>query len=177
MKLSVSAYRAHASAHKKILSSSYQTKLNYGSTAASNSSTPANTLFSVSNCQENLKLLSINYVTLRWRSTLCFLMHTLATLSFIDCQCSNHIRRMLPSRTYTHAHTEYLFPWPSTFRSMFMVFGPSTKVGSSQFNHCFEFLMINLCFLNESMRVVLEICQHNDTLTFLGIRAVTLGSV
>lgn len=47
MKLSVSAYRAHASAHKKILSSSYQTTLNYGSTAASSSS-PANNLFSVS---------------------------------------------------------------------------------------------------------------------------------
>lgn len=47
MKLSVSAYRAHASAHKKILSSSYQQTLNYGSTAAS-SSTPATTLFSVS---------------------------------------------------------------------------------------------------------------------------------
>ncbi|XP_055295975.1 uncharacterized protein LOC129565282 isoform X3 [Sitodiplosis mosellana] len=47
MKLSVSAYRAHASAHKKILSSSYQTTLNYGSTAASSSSTPANTLFSM----------------------------------------------------------------------------------------------------------------------------------
>lgn len=48
MKLSVSAYRAHASAHKKILSSSYQTQLNYGSTAAS-SSTPSTTgLFSVS---------------------------------------------------------------------------------------------------------------------------------
>ncbi|CRK98989.1 CLUMA_CG012214, isoform A [Clunio marinus] len=36
MKLSVSAYRAHASAHKKILSSSYQT--HYGSTAPSQSS-------------------------------------------------------------------------------------------------------------------------------------------
>lgn len=32
MKLSVSAYRAHASAHKKILTSSYQQ--HYGSTAA-----------------------------------------------------------------------------------------------------------------------------------------------
>ncbi|XP_050083659.1 uncharacterized protein LOC126570157 isoform X2 [Anopheles aquasalis] len=41
MKLSVSAYRAHASAHKKILSSSsYQTQFNYGSTAAASSSTP-----------------------------------------------------------------------------------------------------------------------------------------
>lgn len=36
MKLSVSAYRAHAAAHKKILSS-YQ--LNYGSTSASSPST------------------------------------------------------------------------------------------------------------------------------------------
>ncbi|XP_026473861.1 uncharacterized protein LOC113377681, partial [Ctenocephalides felis] len=36
MKLSVSAYRAHASAHKKILSSSYQ--LNYGSTGSASSS-------------------------------------------------------------------------------------------------------------------------------------------
>lgn len=35
MKLSVSAYRAHASAHKKILSSSYQTQFNYGTTTAS----------------------------------------------------------------------------------------------------------------------------------------------
>lgn len=34
MKLSVSAYRAHASAHKKILSNSYQTQFNYGSTTA-----------------------------------------------------------------------------------------------------------------------------------------------
>jgi hypothetical protein len=33
MKLSVSAYRAHSSAHKKILSNSYQTQLNYGSTS------------------------------------------------------------------------------------------------------------------------------------------------
>lgn len=33
MKLSVSAYRAHASAHKKILDTAYQ--LNYGSTSAS----------------------------------------------------------------------------------------------------------------------------------------------
>lgn len=49
MKLSVSAYRAHASAHKKILSSSYQTQLNYGSTAAASSSTPNTaTLFPVS---------------------------------------------------------------------------------------------------------------------------------
>lgn len=48
MKLSVSAYRAHASAHKKILSSSYQSTLNYGSTAASSSSNPANSLLSVS---------------------------------------------------------------------------------------------------------------------------------
>lgn len=39
MKLSVSAYRAHASAHKKILSNSYQTQLNYGSTAAASIST------------------------------------------------------------------------------------------------------------------------------------------
>lgn len=56
MKLSVSAYRAHASAHKKILSSSYQTQFNYGSTTASHltagaSSTPhqpAPGLFAVS---------------------------------------------------------------------------------------------------------------------------------
>ncbi|XP_037823475.1 uncharacterized protein LOC119611809 isoform X3 [Lucilia sericata] len=34
MKLSVSAYRAHASAHKKILSSGYHSQLNYGSTGA-----------------------------------------------------------------------------------------------------------------------------------------------
>ncbi|XP_055707995.1 uncharacterized protein LOC129804572 isoform X4 [Phlebotomus papatasi] len=40
MKLSVSAYRAHASAHKKILSSSYQTQFNYGSTAAASVSAP-----------------------------------------------------------------------------------------------------------------------------------------
>lgn len=46
MKLSVSAYRAHASAHKKILSSSYQTQ-HYGSTAASQSH-PSSGLFSVS---------------------------------------------------------------------------------------------------------------------------------
>ncbi|XP_070491931.1 uncharacterized protein Cngl isoform X2 [Chironomus tepperi] len=45
MKLSVSAYRAHASAHKKILSSSYQTQ-HYGSTAASQSHT-ASGLFSM----------------------------------------------------------------------------------------------------------------------------------
>lgn len=55
MKLSVSAYRAHASAHKKILSSSYQQTLNYGSTAAS-SSTPATTLFSVSFLFQRTKL-------------------------------------------------------------------------------------------------------------------------
>ncbi|KMZ09857.1 merozoite surface antigen 2, allelic form 4 isoform X13 [Drosophila simulans] len=44
MKLSVSAYRAHASAHKKILSSGYHSQLNYGSTgaaAASSSSSGA----------------------------------------------------------------------------------------------------------------------------------------
>ncbi|XP_017852468.1 platelet binding protein GspB isoform X2 [Drosophila busckii] len=44
MKLSVSAYRAHASAHKKILSSGYHSQLNYGSTgaaAASSSSSAA----------------------------------------------------------------------------------------------------------------------------------------
>ncbi|XP_032295766.1 uncharacterized protein Cngl isoform X3 [Drosophila virilis] len=44
MKLSVSAYRAHASAHKKILSSGYHSQLNYGSTgaaAASSSSSSA----------------------------------------------------------------------------------------------------------------------------------------
>lgn len=47
MKLSVSAYRAHASAHKKILSSSYQT--HYGSTTASHSSSHVKSgLFSVS---------------------------------------------------------------------------------------------------------------------------------
>lgn len=47
MKLSVSAYRAHASAHKKILSSSYQT--HYGSTAPSQSSSHTSSgLFSVS---------------------------------------------------------------------------------------------------------------------------------
>ncbi|XP_046801311.1 uncharacterized protein LOC111687923 isoform X3 [Lucilia cuprina] len=34
MKLSVSAYRAHASAHKKILSSGFHSQLNYGSTGA-----------------------------------------------------------------------------------------------------------------------------------------------
>ena len=46
MKLSVSAYRAHASAHKKILS---QQQFNYGSTAASSSSsTAASNLFPVS---------------------------------------------------------------------------------------------------------------------------------
>ncbi|XP_037939277.1 uncharacterized protein LOC119672328 [Teleopsis dalmanni] len=38
MKLSVSAYRAHASAHKKILSSGYHSQLNYGSTVAAASS-------------------------------------------------------------------------------------------------------------------------------------------
>ncbi|XP_022231114.2 uncharacterized protein LOC111080041 [Drosophila obscura] len=38
MKLSVSAYRAHASAHKKILSSGYHSQLNYGSTGAAASS-------------------------------------------------------------------------------------------------------------------------------------------
>ncbi|XP_018789830.1 PREDICTED: uncharacterized protein LOC108969525 [Bactrocera latifrons] len=38
MKLSVSAYRAHASAHKKILSSGYHSQLNYGSTGAAVSS-------------------------------------------------------------------------------------------------------------------------------------------
>ncbi|GAB0099774.1 uncharacterized protein DMENIID0001_156610 [Sergentomyia squamirostris] len=51
MKLSVSAYRAHASAHKKILSSSYQTQFNYGSTAAASVSAPPPTapgLFAVS---------------------------------------------------------------------------------------------------------------------------------
>lgn len=37
MKLSVSAYRAHASAHKKILDTAYQ--LNYGSTSASHHAT------------------------------------------------------------------------------------------------------------------------------------------
>uniref|UniRef100_A0AAG5CYP3 Uncharacterized protein n=1 Tax=Anopheles atroparvus TaxID=41427 RepID=A0AAG5CYP3_ANOAO len=49
MKLSVSAYRAHASAHKKILSSSsYQTQFNYGSTAAASSSNPTSSaLFSM----------------------------------------------------------------------------------------------------------------------------------
>lgn len=49
MKLSVSAYRANVTAHKKILSSSYQSTLNYGSTAAaSSSSAQINPLFSVS---------------------------------------------------------------------------------------------------------------------------------
>lgn len=38
MKLSVSAYRAHASAHKKILDTAYQ--LNYGSTSASHAAAP-----------------------------------------------------------------------------------------------------------------------------------------
>ncbi|XP_013103742.2 uncharacterized protein LOC106084540 isoform X2 [Stomoxys calcitrans] len=41
MKLSVSAYRAHASAHKKILSSGYHSQLNYGSTGAAGSSSTA----------------------------------------------------------------------------------------------------------------------------------------
>uniref|UniRef100_A0A1I8M3P6 Uncharacterized protein n=1 Tax=Musca domestica TaxID=7370 RepID=A0A1I8M3P6_MUSDO len=41
MKLSVSAYRAHASAHKKILSSGYHSQLNYGSTGAAASSSTA----------------------------------------------------------------------------------------------------------------------------------------
>lgn len=40
MKLSVSAYRAHASAHKKILSNSYHSQLNYGSTASASTSAP-----------------------------------------------------------------------------------------------------------------------------------------
>lgn len=35
MKLSVSAYRAHSSAYKKILTNNYKSQLNYGSTAAS----------------------------------------------------------------------------------------------------------------------------------------------
>lgn len=48
MKLSVSAYRAHASAHKKILSNSYQSTLNYGSTSAAAGSSTSTTLFSVS---------------------------------------------------------------------------------------------------------------------------------
>lgn len=43
MKLSVSAYRAHASAHKKILSSGYHSQLNYGSTGAAASSSTAST--------------------------------------------------------------------------------------------------------------------------------------
>lgn len=47
MKLSVSAYRAHASAHKKILSNSYQTQLNYGSTAAASISTTTSPGFGV----------------------------------------------------------------------------------------------------------------------------------
>ncbi|XP_055840481.1 uncharacterized protein LOC129908169 isoform X3 [Episyrphus balteatus] len=42
MKLSVSAYRAHASAHKKILSNSYHSQHNYGSTSAASTSTPNN---------------------------------------------------------------------------------------------------------------------------------------
>lgn len=46
MKLSVSAYRAHANAHKKILSGSYQNQ-HYGSTAAASSSHTSG-LFSVS---------------------------------------------------------------------------------------------------------------------------------
>lgn len=51
MKLSVSAYRAHASAHKKILSSGYHSQLNYGSTgaAASASSSTSAGLYAVSN--------------------------------------------------------------------------------------------------------------------------------
>jgi hypothetical protein len=45
MKLSVSAYRAQASAHKKILSSSYQMLLNYGATCTtSQSQQPTSTL-------------------------------------------------------------------------------------------------------------------------------------
>ncbi|CAF4886606.1 unnamed protein product [Pieris macdunnoughi] len=43
MKLSVSAYRAHASAHKKILTSSYQQ--HYGSTAAPPACNPLQTPF------------------------------------------------------------------------------------------------------------------------------------
>lgn len=38
MKLSVSAYRAQASAHKKILNSSYQMLLNYGATCTTSQS-------------------------------------------------------------------------------------------------------------------------------------------
>ena len=41
MKLSVSAYRAHASAHKKILSNSYHSQLNYGSTSSASTSAPS----------------------------------------------------------------------------------------------------------------------------------------
>ncbi|XP_058454819.1 uncharacterized protein LOC131432509 isoform X5 [Malaya genurostris] len=59
MKLSVSAYRAHASAHKKILSSStYQTQFNYGSTAAAVLSTPTSSgLFSMDPANPNSALL------------------------------------------------------------------------------------------------------------------------
>ncbi|XP_055644039.1 uncharacterized protein LOC129780113 isoform X3 [Toxorhynchites rutilus septentrionalis] len=60
MKLSVSAYRAHASAHKKILSSSsYQTQFNYGSTAAASCSTPTSaTLFPMDPANPNSGLIS-----------------------------------------------------------------------------------------------------------------------
>lgn len=61
MKLSVSAYRAHASAHKKILSSSYQSTLNYGSTAASSSSNPPNNLLSVST-QWKIQLICYDWI-------------------------------------------------------------------------------------------------------------------
>ncbi|XP_062560647.1 uncharacterized protein LOC134224966 [Armigeres subalbatus] len=59
MKLSVSAYRAHASAHKKILSSSsYQTQFNYGSTAAASGSTPTSSaLFSMDPANPNAALI------------------------------------------------------------------------------------------------------------------------
>jgi len=43
MKLSVSAYRAQASAHKKILNSSYQMLLNYGATCTTLQSQQATT--------------------------------------------------------------------------------------------------------------------------------------
>lgn len=59
MKLSVSAYRAHASAHKKILSTCYQT--HYGSTTQSSAHLSSG-LFSVSVANFILKSFILNYL-------------------------------------------------------------------------------------------------------------------
>lgn len=102
MKLSVSAYRAHASAHKKILSSSYQTQLNYGSTAAS-SSTPSTTgLFSVS--KPYFFAVFLSKCVLSTLHTFSIIINSY--FSFITWHIFSHLAKKLLLNTDIFLHTQ-----------------------------------------------------------------------